>query len=77
MKSGTIFDNVLICNDEEYAEKFGEDTWGQTKGPEKEMKDEVSSSVTSTACVCLPYPPRFYIYLCRVVYRALKFSLSR
>ncbi|CAI8001494.1 Calreticulin [Geodia barretti] len=39
VKSGTIFDNVLICDDEEYAEKFGEETWGATKGPEKEMKD--------------------------------------
>ena len=42
VKAGTIFDNVLICDDEEYAEKFGEETWGQTKGPEKEMKNAVS-----------------------------------
>ena len=43
MKSGTIFDNILICDDEEYAKKFGDETWGETKGPEKEMKDEVRS----------------------------------
>ena len=42
VKSGTIFDNVLICDDEEYAATFGEETWGATKGPEKEMKDAVS-----------------------------------
>ena len=41
MKSGTIFDNILICDDEEYAQQFGEDTWGMTKGPEKEMKKQV------------------------------------
>ena len=41
MKSGTIFDNVLICDDEEYAQEFGDETWGETKGPEKEMKDAV------------------------------------
>lgn len=41
VKSGTIFDNVLICDDEEYAKKFGDETWGETKGPEKKMKDEV------------------------------------
>jgi hypothetical protein len=40
-----LFDNVLICDDEEYAEKFGEETWGATKGPEKEMKDAVSSYI--------------------------------
>ena len=41
VKSGTIFDNILICDDEEYAKQFGEDTWGMTKGPEKEMKKQV------------------------------------
>ena len=51
MKSGTIFDNVLICDDEGYAEKFGEETWGQTKGLEKEMKEEVSQH--SILCVRL------------------------
>ena len=39
VKSGTIFDNVLITDDEAYAEKFGEDTWGVTKDGEKKMKD--------------------------------------
>ena len=42
MKSGSIFDNILICDDEEYATNFGDETWGETKGPEKEMKDAVS-----------------------------------
>ena len=39
VKSGTIFDNFLITDDESYAEEFGEETWGATKDPEKEMKD--------------------------------------
>ena len=39
VKSGTIFDNVLITDDEEYAQTFGEETWGETKDPEKKMKD--------------------------------------
>ncbi|XP_054982659.1 calreticulin-3 isoform X2 [Sorex araneus] len=39
VRSGTIFDNFLITDDEEYAEKFGKATWGETKGPEKEMDD--------------------------------------
>ena len=41
VKSGTIFDNVLITDSEEYAEEFGSETWGETKGPEKKMKEEV------------------------------------
>lgn len=40
VKSGTIFDNVLITDDPEHAKKVGEETWGATKGPEKVMKDE-------------------------------------
>ncbi|KAM5229767.1 calreticulin-3 isoform 1-T1 [Hipposideros larvatus] len=39
VRSGTIFDNFLITDDEEYAENFGKATWGETKGPEREMDD--------------------------------------
>ncbi|XP_067109678.1 calreticulin-like [Osmerus mordax] len=38
VKSGTIFDNFLITDDPALAEEVGEETWGQTKGPEKKMK---------------------------------------
>uniref|UniRef100_A0A8D0EHF7 Calreticulin 3 n=1 Tax=Strix occidentalis caurina TaxID=311401 RepID=A0A8D0EHF7_STROC len=37
VRSGTIFDNFLITDDEVYAEDFGNETWGRTEGPEKEM----------------------------------------
>ncbi|NXW43173.1 CALR protein, partial [Nyctiprogne leucopyga] len=37
VRAGTIFDNFLITDDEVYAEDFGDETWGETKGPEKEM----------------------------------------
>ncbi|XP_054419493.1 calreticulin [Pteronotus mesoamericanus] len=40
VKSGTIFDNFLITNDEAYAEQFGNETWGVTKAAEKQMKDK-------------------------------------
>lgn len=39
VRSGTIFDNFLITDSEEYAENFGKATWGETKGPEREMDD--------------------------------------
>ncbi len=41
VKAGTIFDNILITDDEDYATEFGEETWGATKDPEKKMKEEV------------------------------------
>lgn len=31
VKSGTIFDNFLITDDEKFAEEFGSETWGATK----------------------------------------------
>lgn len=39
VKSGTIFDNVLITDDVAYAEQFAKDTWGASKDGEKKMKD--------------------------------------
>ena len=39
VKSGTIFDNILITDDADYAEQYGKDTWGATKDAEKKMKD--------------------------------------
>ena len=40
VKSGTIFDNVIITDSVQRAEEFGNETWGQTKDAEKKMKDE-------------------------------------
>ena len=39
VKSGTIFDNILITDDESFAEEVGAETWGKTKDGEKKMKD--------------------------------------
>jgi len=40
VKSGTIFDNILITDDVDEAKKIGDETWGVTKDAEKKMKDE-------------------------------------
>ncbi|KAL4235741.1 hypothetical protein ACF0H5_004133 [Mactra antiquata] len=40
VKSGTIFDNVLITDDADEAKARGEELWGATKTAEKKMKDE-------------------------------------
>ncbi|CAL8469382.1 g8923 [Coccomyxa elongata] len=39
VKSGTIFDNILVTDDVEYAAKFAEETWGASKDKEQEMLD--------------------------------------
>ena len=38
VKSGTIFDNILVTDDVEYAAKVGAETWGATKDPEQAAK---------------------------------------
>jgi len=40
VKSGTIFDNLIITDDPATAKKHGEDFWAVTKDAEKKMKDE-------------------------------------
>lgn len=40
VKSGTIFDNILITDDESKAEQIGKDLWEKTKDAEKTMKDK-------------------------------------
>jgi calreticulin len=40
VKSGTIFDNVLITDDAVHAKKVGDEVWAVTKEAEKKMKDE-------------------------------------
>merc|ERR1739838_264743 len=40
VKSGTIFDNLLIADDPAVAKKQGEDLWAATRDAEKKMKDE-------------------------------------
>ena len=40
MKSGTIFDNILITDDEDYAEKQGNEVWKVTSVGEKKMKEQ-------------------------------------
>lgn len=45
VKSGTIFDNFLITDSEDYAKEFGNETWGVTKDAEKKMKEEVEQYI--------------------------------
>jgi len=40
VKSGSIFDNILLTDDVEEAKQQAEDTWGKTKEGEKKMKED-------------------------------------
>ncbi|XP_054836199.1 calreticulin-3 isoform X2 [Eublepharis macularius] len=40
VRSGSIFDNFLITDDETYAEEFGDETWRETQYPEQKMHQE-------------------------------------
>ena len=44
VKAGSIFDNVLVTDDVEYAREFAEKTWGASKDAEKAMFDEVEEA---------------------------------
>ncbi|CAJ0918117.1 unnamed protein product [Ranitomeya imitator] len=40
VKSGTIFDNILIIDDEKHAEDYAAKTWGVRKDAEKKMREQ-------------------------------------
>uniref|UniRef100_A0A0D9YIK9 Calreticulin n=1 Tax=Oryza glumipatula TaxID=40148 RepID=A0A0D9YIK9_9ORYZ len=40
VKAGSVFDNILICDDPEYARKAAEETWGANREAEKEAFEE-------------------------------------
>lgn len=43
VKSGTIFDNILLTDSEAYAEEFGAATWGKTHEPEAKAKEAIDA----------------------------------
>jgi len=40
VKAGSIFDNIIVTDNYEEAEKFGDETWEKTKDGEKAMFDK-------------------------------------
>ncbi|GMH07725.1 hypothetical protein Nepgr_009565 [Nepenthes gracilis] len=40
VKSGTMFDNILVCDDPEHAKQLAEKTWGKNKDAEKAAFEE-------------------------------------
>merc|ERR1712055_147149 len=56
VKSGTIFDNIIITDDPAVAKKHGEDFWAVTKDAEKAMKDEQDEEERKKAEAEAPKP---------------------
>eukprot|EP00117_Sycon_ciliatum_P016508 scpid74073/ scgid15904/ Calreticulin; CRP55; Calregulin; Endoplasmic reticulum resident protein 60; HACBP; grp60 len=48
VKAGTIFDNILVTDDVDYAAQVGTDTWGATKEPEKAAKAKIDEEEAKT-----------------------------
>lgn len=44
VKSGTIFDNILITDDADFAREMADETWGATSAEEKKAKDEYDAA---------------------------------
>ncbi|EPS60599.1 calreticulin [Genlisea aurea] len=40
VKSGTLFDNIVVSDDPEYAKSLAEETWGKHKDAEKTAFEE-------------------------------------
>ncbi|KAB5524294.1 hypothetical protein DKX38_022043 [Salix brachista] len=50
VKSGTLFDNVLVSDDPEYAKQMVEETWGKQKDAEKAAFEEAERKITGEEC---------------------------
>ena len=46
VKAGSVFDNILVCDDPEYARKVAQETWGQNKEVQQCHKKFYVSSCT-------------------------------
>merc|ERR1712232_1008006 len=49
VKSGTIFDDIIITDSLEEAKAFAEETYEKKKGPEKEMHDKIKEEEAAAA----------------------------
>jgi len=48
VKSGTIFDNIIVTDDVAEAEAFAKETFEATKDGEKKMKDKIDEEERET-----------------------------
>jgi calreticulin len=44
VKAGTIFDNILVTDNAEYAAEVGKETWGATQEPEKAAFEKIAAA---------------------------------
>ncbi|KAG2448547.1 hypothetical protein HYH02_006438 [Chlamydomonas schloesseri] len=56
VKSGSIFDNIMVTDDLEAAKKFAEDTWAKGKDAEKAMFDKIKKEEDDSKAKDMPPP---------------------
>jgi calreticulin len=54
VKSGSIFDNIIVTDDLKAAETFAEETWGKSKEAEKAMMDKIKEAEKAEAAAKAP-----------------------
>jgi len=65
VKAGSVFDNILICDDPEYARKVVEETWGANR---EVIADENYQIEPGFSCE----HSLIFLYFCRLKRRLLK-----
>lgn len=45
VKAGSVYDNILVCDDPDYAKQFAEETWGQNREAERESFEEAQKII--------------------------------
>ena len=55
VKAGSVFDNILVCDDPEYARKVAQETWGQNKEVHGVIKSFTYPHVHLSSHDCIVY----------------------
>jgi len=65
VKAGSVFDNILICDDPEYARKVVEETWGANREVIADENYQIEPGVSWEHYL-------IFLYFCRLKRRLLK-----
>ena len=63
VKSGSLFDNILVTDDPEYAKSFAEETWGKNKEVRLSMFIQIMHMFIQSMVGCLVSLHSCYLYI--------------